>query len=135
MKSKLLYHYCWHVSEPVHSTNEYTSRIAQIRYQAGERPSLLAAVFRAARRFVRNYLLRHAYLDGRVGLQMSILTAYSVLVTEAKLWELHYARPQHLPTDEPHGETVRLFRENLGQASSLSGERLDSCPSLTRAAS
>ncbi len=108
-KSKLIYFYCWHVADLVRSTNEQTTHLAHLRFENGERPRFLLAIFRAGRRFVRSYLLRHAYLDGHVGLQMSLLSASAVLMTEAKLWELHYGRRQQMPSDGRRVAGVRLF--------------------------
>ena len=124
LKSKLIYLFCWHVTDYVQSINEGTTRVAKLRYESGERPRLIRALFRATRRFARDYLLRHAYLDGRVGLQMSILSAFTILVTEAKLWELRHARRQHAPLAEPRPALTGLFqRVEPSEQSSDQGSR------------
>jgi hypothetical protein len=109
-KSKLIHFASWHVSDLVRSMNEQTTRLANLRNQRGERPRLGRAIYRVTRRFFKNYVFRQAFLDGAVGLQMSILSAIAVIMTEIKLWESHHARLQHEPGTEKPSLDVPLFQ-------------------------
>jgi hypothetical protein len=70
----------------------------------------MRAIYRVGRRFLKNYVWRQAFLDGAVGLQMSILSAMSVMMTEIKLWERYYARLQHDPLADKPQLDVPIFQ-------------------------
>jgi hypothetical protein len=109
-KSKLTHFTSWHVTDLVGSMNDETTRLAKVRFQSGKRPRLFGAIYRVGRRFLKNYLIRQAFLDGAVGLQMSILSAMGVMMTEIKLWELCYARLQHDPSTVKPPLDVPMFQ-------------------------
>jgi hypothetical protein len=58
-------------------------------------------VTRAPLRFLQLYFLRLGFLDGMVGFQICMHTAYYSFLKQAKLWELNYAQPQ--PDPEENG--------------------------------
>jgi glycosyltransferase involved in cell wall biosynthesis len=110
LKSKLMHYLCWHLTEWIRSADEQASQEAMLRYERDERPCLAGACVRAARRFAVSFLWKHGWLDGRVGLQLSLFAALSELAAEAKLWELHYARRMHDPAGKRPTLGLRLFR-------------------------
>jgi hypothetical protein len=112
LKSKLVYHTCWHVADFIRSMNQNTSRVAKIRFDQGQQPRVLIALLRAGRRFAKNFLWKHGYLDGLVGLQISLLSAFAVIVTEAKLWELRHARARRRNSGNDLASQVTLFRNS-----------------------
>jgi hypothetical protein len=57
-------------------------------YESGRRANALHLLFHPPAAFLRNYILRRGFLDGTVGLTLSIVNAYSVFLKFAKLWEL-----------------------------------------------
>jgi hypothetical protein len=113
LKSKLMHFLCWNVTEWINACDEQTSQSAALRHERGDRPRLARAVLRAARQFAGNYIGKHGWLDGKVGLQLSLFAALSVLTAEAKLWELHAARRLHDPAGEKPALGMRLFRNTL----------------------
>ena len=61
--------------------NHYTTLAARQMHERGQRTGPPAA-------FLRNYLLRRGFLDGTVGLTISLMNSYSVFLKFAKLWEI-----------------------------------------------
>ncbi|MFN3412850.1 MAG: glycosyltransferase family 2 protein [Thermoanaerobaculum sp.] len=59
---------------------DYALRGARQALAEGKRCGLLSAVARAEWRFVRSYLLRLGFLDGRVGLMLAVLAAYGTFL-------------------------------------------------------
>ena len=68
--------------------NRYTSLAARQMHEAGRRARVVDLLVHPPAAFLRNYLLRRGILDGTVGLTLSLVNAYSVLIKFAKLWEL-----------------------------------------------
>ena len=66
----------------------YTRLAALEAFQRGERASWTALIFAPPLRFFKNYVLRAGFLDGIPGLLISWLSAYSMYLKEAKLWEM-----------------------------------------------
>jgi glycosyltransferase involved in cell wall biosynthesis len=68
--------------------NHYSTLAARQMYEHGQRTGPLAIVTHPPAAFLRNYVLRRGFLDGTVGLTISLMNAYSVFLKFAKLWEL-----------------------------------------------
>jgi glycosyltransferase involved in cell wall biosynthesis len=68
--------------------NLYTSLAARQMHEAGRHSGPLHLLVHPPAAFLRNYILRRGFLDGGVGLVISLLNSYSVFVKFAKLWEL-----------------------------------------------
>jgi hypothetical protein len=98
MNAKLIDRCTASVEDLVRSMNETSSRAALTQFVQGRKPKLFRAAFRAASKFAQNYFVRLAMLDGRVGFQVSLLSAISIWLTEVKLWELKFSKvrqPEH----------------------------------------
>ena len=68
--------------------NHYTTLAAQQMYDNGRRTSVFEIAVHPPAAFLRNYLLRRGFLDGSVGLVISLMQAWSVGLKFVKLWEL-----------------------------------------------
>jgi glycosyltransferase involved in cell wall biosynthesis len=68
--------------------NHYTTLAARQMYERGQRTGPLGILTHPPAAFLRNYLLRRGFLDGTVGLTISLMNSYSVFLKFAKLWEL-----------------------------------------------
>jgi hypothetical protein len=60
--------------------------------------------------FLRNFVARRGFRDGRVGLIVSLLNSYYVLLKYVKLWEIQqrvdHPEPETAsPRHTPHGRT------------------------------
>ena len=75
--------------------NRYTSLQAVALFAAGKRASLLKLVGSPLVRFVRFYVLRLGFLDGRAGLVHILIGCWNSFMKNAKLLELQRRLPQH----------------------------------------
>jgi glycosyltransferase involved in cell wall biosynthesis len=73
--------------------DRYTRIQSDQWYAAGRRPNYLRLLLTPPLRFLRDYIFRFGFLDGAIGLQLSWAAAFYSFVKQARLWELHYARP------------------------------------------
>ncbi len=89
----------------------YTTWAANDLYKRGKRATFINLTLRPIWRFIRTYIVRRGFLDGKHGLILSTLAAFSVFMKYAKLWDLqrHVKRtgkteaslsPESEPTDE-----------------------------------
>ncbi|MHC4427013.1 MAG: glycosyltransferase family 2 protein, partial [Planctomycetota bacterium] len=69
-------------------------------HAAGKRASLVNLLLRPKVRFLKMYLLRLGFLDGKAGLVLALLSAFGVLAKYAKLWRLTEA-PDRQDATEP----------------------------------
>lgn len=69
--------------------NTYTSLGANMLYEKGRRAGLGQALFRATWRFIRGYVLRLGFLDGRAGFLLALTTAEATFYRYVKLMYLN----------------------------------------------
>lgn len=77
----------------------YTSWSANDLHKRGKKPTCVNLTLRPLWRFVRMYLLRHGFLDGKHGLMLCTVAAYSVFFKYARLWDMR--RRDSLAASEP----------------------------------
>jgi hypothetical protein len=84
-----LQHYAYrNISHHLATIDRYTTLAAEQAFADGKRTSALAACIHAKLAFLRNFVLRHGFTDGSVGLIVSTLNSYYVFLKLAKLVEL-----------------------------------------------
>ena len=66
----------------------YAEEWALQRLQAGKKTSLVAAVLHALACFIRMYIFRGGFLDGKQGLLLAFLLSQSTFIKYAELWNL-----------------------------------------------
>ncbi len=80
------------IEQHVAKLNLYTALDARVFFEEGRRVhavnALAAFVLKPAYVFLRKYIWQRAFLDGWEGLLVSWMTAFNVLITHMKLWEL-----------------------------------------------
>jgi glycosyltransferase involved in cell wall biosynthesis len=92
-----LQHYSFRdLQDQIDRINRYTTLAARQMYERGQRTGPWALVAQPPAAFVRNYVLRRGFLDGTVGLTISLINSYAVFLKFAKLWELQ--KNSQLPT-------------------------------------
>jgi glycosyltransferase involved in cell wall biosynthesis len=98
-----LQHYAYRdISHHLATIDRYTTLAAEQAFADGKRTSALAAYVHAKLAFLRNFVLRHGFTDGAVGLIVSTLNAYYVFLKLAKLVELQRGgAPAARSTPEP----------------------------------
>jgi glycosyltransferase involved in cell wall biosynthesis len=84
-----LQHYPYRdLSEHLLRMDRYTTLAARQMLEQGKRATTLELLFHPPVAFVRNYLLKGGFRDGRAGLVISLVNSYYVMLKFAKLWEL-----------------------------------------------
>jgi len=78
--------------------NRYTSGRAQDLVRGGRRGSVAGALSHAAWAFLRGYVFRRGFLDGRLGLVLALYVAEGTYYRHLKMWLL--ARQPAVPTTE-----------------------------------
>ena len=75
---------------PISSTASTSTRRSSARqmYDAGARSSGWHMLVHPPAAFLRNYVLRRGFMDGTVGLTISLMNSYGVFLKFAKLWEI-----------------------------------------------
>lgn len=83
----VLLHYVYdNPSHQIRKAGHYAREWARERAERGRRASLVAAFGHGGFCFVRMYLLRAGFLDGRAGLLLAILLAQATFAKYAELW-------------------------------------------------
>lgn len=66
--------------------NKYTTLAAEELHQRGKRSSLIKAILKAKWAFIRMYLLKRGFLDGKEGFVLCCNSAYYTFLKWSKLW-------------------------------------------------
>jgi glycosyltransferase involved in cell wall biosynthesis len=84
-----LQHYPYkNLSEHLIRMDHYTTLAARQMFEKGRRATRLELLVHPAMAFVRNYVLKGGFRDGKPGLIVSLVNSYYVMLKFAKLWEL-----------------------------------------------
>ena len=102
LKNELQHYSFRDLHDQINRINHYTTLAAKQMYESGKRARLIDLLQPDAA-FIRNYVLRRGFLDGKVGLYISIIQAYAVGLKFLKLWELQNQRSANFPTQLPPG--------------------------------
>jgi glycosyltransferase involved in cell wall biosynthesis len=81
------------LSDHLERINHYSSLAARQMHEAGARSSGWHMLVHPPAAFLRNYVLRRGFMDGAVGLTISLMNSYGVFLKFAKLWEIQRGRP------------------------------------------
>lgn len=83
-----LYHYTYaSLTDHIETMNRFSAISAQAKYDAGYRFSWLDFLFRPFFRFVKGYVVKMGFLDGRRGFLIAVISAFGVAAKYAKVWE------------------------------------------------
>jgi hypothetical protein len=87
-KPRLFCESCASVDQRLSEMVRLATRAAEDAQREGRRPRRRAVLWQVPWQFIRSYILRWGWLDGWAGLHASCLSAMSVYLREAMLWEL-----------------------------------------------
>ncbi len=88
-----LYHYTYaNMHEHLETMNRFSGITAQEKFRANSRFSWADFLIRPPFRFLKAYILRRGFLDGRRGFLIALVSAFGVCMKYAKLWELENER-------------------------------------------
>ena len=96
---KVLKGHLWHYTyddlhDHLETMNRFSSITAQEKRRAESGFRWLDFLFRPPLRFLKAFVLRRGFLDGRRGFLIALISAFGVAMKYAKLWELEY-RARH----------------------------------------
>jgi len=84
-----MFHNCFKdLNATLQTLNNYSSLTALKRFNLGKRVSFSQAIFSSIWAFIRTYILRRGFLDGREGLMAAIYCAEGCYYRYLKLWYL-----------------------------------------------
>jgi hypothetical protein len=84
-----VYHYTYNnICEHIETMNRFTTITAQEKYAEGVRFRWRDFLIRPFWRFLKAYVLRQGFRDGRRGLLIACVSSFSVALKYAKLWEI-----------------------------------------------
>ncbi len=86
LKSPLYHHTYRDLNDYLVKSARYASAWAEMRDRNGDKASLAAGLGHGLGCFLRIYLLKTGFLDGRAGLLLALLSAHSTFVKYADLW-------------------------------------------------
>ena len=84
----LLHYTCDSLSEHLQRLDHYTTLSARAMYQEGKKPTLRGCLSSPLSAFLKAYLWKAGFLDGRQGLIIAVLAGYYNFLKHAKLWEM-----------------------------------------------
>jgi hypothetical protein len=94
-----LQHYSYrNLDDHLERIHRYSTLAARQMHEAGRRATPVDLLLHPPAAFLRNYVLRRGFLDGGVGLTLSLVNAYSVFLKFAKLWEMQRTPNSQHPT-------------------------------------
>lgn len=88
LRSALIHNTCRSLSQFLEKVRRYSLLSAQDRAKKVKKVRWYHLTLRPVFRFFKQYILKLGFLDGRTGLVLCSLAAYSVFLTYAQLWEL-----------------------------------------------
>lgn len=88
LKGDLLHYSYDSISDHIRQTNHFTTIAAKVAFREGARSSLFKMVTRPFLKFLKDYLLKRGFLDGRYGLIICYINALSAFLKYSKMYEL-----------------------------------------------
>jgi glycosyltransferase involved in cell wall biosynthesis len=88
LKNDLQHHPYRDLSEHLIRMDRYTTLAARQMHEQGRRATVMGLLVHPRLAFLRNYLLKGGFRDGKAGLVISLVNSYYVFLKFAKLWEI-----------------------------------------------
>jgi (heptosyl)LPS beta-1,4-glucosyltransferase len=94
LRGELQHHAYRDVADHLETIDRYTTLAARQMHEDGRRATAIDLAIHPPLAFLRNYIVRGGFRDGRVGFVISRMNAYYVFLKFAKLWELQNLKPK-----------------------------------------
>lgn len=94
-KQPLFHNSILEITKGLEKMNLYSSLSAQKKKQNGGKTSLFKAITHGGWMFLRSYILRLGFLDGKIGFLTAFINAEHSFYSYAKQWDLHKANSSH----------------------------------------
>ena len=96
-----LLHYTYDdVNDQLDTLNRFSGITAMEKFRAGEKFHWTDFMFRPLLRFIKAYILKMGFLDGRRGFIIACISSFGVAMKYTKLWEHELRRDHKLFNDE-----------------------------------
>ncbi|KLT72798.1 group 2 glycosyl transferase [Neisseria arctica] len=92
LKGDVLHYTYADIAQFMRKSAQYAQLWAQQKKQQGKKVHLHTAVIHGAMNFLKTYVLKAGFLDGKQGFLLATLSAYSVFCKYAQLWVLNHER-------------------------------------------
>lgn len=96
LKGFLLHYTFYSISEQVPKSNRYSTLGAELYAVKGKQASWFKLLFSPFFTFVRAYIFKRGFLDGKHGFVVAVFHAYTNFMKYAKLWEIRMKEVQAL---------------------------------------
>jgi len=87
LKSEIFHYNYRDLAHHMEKVNAYTSIMADRRVRAGQKPSFARMLLNPPARFLRMFVLKRGFLDGKRGFVIAVIGAFYVFLKYAKIWE------------------------------------------------
>jgi len=105
--SPLVHYTCRSLDQYTEKIHRYARWGAADAFRAGRHPGIVEMVLRPFWRFFRTYVIQAGFLDGRYGLVLCSLQAWSVFLKWAQVWEWERFRKNGWPVELPSYDESR----------------------------
>ncbi|MCH2178487.1 MAG: glycosyltransferase family 2 protein [Mariniblastus sp.] len=109
LKSRFQHYSCWSYDQLFSKLHRYSTLQATQWKEQGKKTSYFKLLVRPMLRFMREYFLQGAILDGKRGVQTAWIAAMYSFTKQARLWSLNQGLPQPDPESTRNG---RVSAEN-----------------------
>ncbi|MCA9104298.1 MAG: glycosyltransferase family 2 protein [Pirellulaceae bacterium] len=97
LKEHFLHYTYWDYDQLFRKFHRYTTLQARQWHDQGKPASSVRMFVNPFYRFFKSYVLQLGFLDGRIGLQISLMAGFYSFTKQARLWALHHAQQQPDP--------------------------------------
>ena len=114
LRTPLRHFTCRSLPQYLEKVHRYAAWGAADAFRAGRQAGPFELFWRPAWRFFRMYVLQAGFLDGRHGLVLCGIQAWSVFLKWARVWEWNRFRHNGWPVDLPaYDESPEIWRETV----------------------
>lgn len=112
LRSKFLHYTYWDYDTLFRKFHRYTTLQAQQWKDEGRKASFVRMFINPFYRFFKSYVLQLGFLDGSIGLQISLMAGFYSFTKQARLWALNEALAQ----PDPEAEFLRVEQSTVSPA-------------------
>jgi glycosyltransferase involved in cell wall biosynthesis len=94
IRNRMLHYSYWDYDQLFRKFHRYTTLQAEQWAESGRQTNGWQLFYRPVLRFLRDYFLLLGILDGRVGIQLSMMAAFYTFTKQARLWALNNGKDQ-----------------------------------------
>lgn len=93
LKHELLHYTMPELEDALETLNVHSTGGAELKYNQGRRANICTAIGHAWWTFIRSYLIKLGFLDGKLGFVLATMSAHGCYYRYLKLWRLNLNKP------------------------------------------